>query len=174
MSFWWERSQDPETAQTAFRAAMTGHLVLSTLHTKSAVGVITRLTDLGSEPFIIASSLVGVLSQRLVRTICKSCKEDCQPNHDLLGEMGVEDDRSAHFSRGRGCEACDDTGYRGRIGLAELLAIDQGIRDLIVGRKPEEEILRAGIKGGMKLLLQDGIDKARAGLTTLEEVFRVV
>lgn len=166
--------RDPETAQTAFRAAMTGHLVLSTLHTKSAVGAITRLTDLGSEPFIIASSLVGVLSQRLVRKICESCREDYRPSHDLLDEMGVEKDPSARFSRGRGCEECDDTGYRGRVGLFELLVIDPGIRDLIAGRRPEVEILRAGIKGGMKLLLQDGIDKARAGITTLEEVFRVV
>jgi len=140
--------RDVETAEIAIQAALTGHLVFATLHTNDAPGAVTRLLDMSVEPFLISSSVVGVVAQRLVRTFCKDCK-------------------------GKGCKTCHDTGYRGRQGINELLMFNEEVRELVMKKASSEEIRRAAIKAGMKSLRDDGLDKVEEGITSKEEVFRV-
>ncbi|MHB1190922.1 MAG: GspE/PulE family protein, partial [Armatimonadota bacterium] len=168
--------RDQETAQIAVEAALTGHLVLSTLHTNDAPGAITRLIDMEIEPFLIASSVVGVLAQRLLRTICPKCKESYVPPRDAIKRLGmnVDDDSDVTFFRGRGCEYCKGTGYKGRIGIYELMPVTDKIRDLMLSRASSYAVKEAAIEAGMRALRDDALEKILLGLTTLEESLRVI
>jgi len=167
--------RDHETAEIAVHAALTGHLVFSTLHTNDAAGAITRLIDQGVKPFLVASSCIGILAQRLVRTICKKCIEPFQPpeHHLRLLRLPPEKLKAAVFYKGKGCENCNKTGYRGRIGIMELLMIDDAIRGLIYQKASAAQIRKRARELGMRTLREDGIQKALAGTTTLEEVYRI-
>ena len=168
--------RDQETAMIAVEAALTGHLVLATLHTNDAPGSITRLVDMGVEPFLIASAVVGVLAQRLLRLVCAKCKETYTPPRDAIKRLGMNIDEGAEvtFCRGRGCEQCKGTGYRGRIGIYELMPITDKIRDLILAKASSYSIKEAAIEAGMKALRDDALEKILLGLTTLEESLRVI
>lgn len=159
--------RDQETAEIACRAAMTGHLVLSTLHTNDAASAIPRLIDMGVEPFLISSSLVGVVAQRLVRTICRQCKQAYEPTPAEIQVIGrpVE-----NLYRGVGCSACGGRGYLGRISVHEILVVDDEIRALTIQHAPSSQILGAALRKGMIPMAEDGIEKAIQGITTLEEV----
>lgn len=161
--------RDLETAEIAIQAALTGHLVFSTLHTNDAPGAITRLVDMGVEPFLIASSVIGIIAQRLVRKICNDCKELYTPA--FLKDMGISE--KVKFHRGKGCKKCMDTGYKGRIGIFELMVPNDELRALTVAKASANEIRRAALKSGMKTMRDDGVEKAKTGITTLEEVLRV-
>ena len=166
--------RDTETAEIAVRAALTGHLVFSTLHTNDAAGAVTRLLDMGVEAFLLASSLEVVVAQRLVRKICTSCKEEAPLDDDLrhkLETLGI-DPGPGPFLRGAGCEECRQTGYHGRTGLFEVLVIRPELRELIVARRPSTQIKEAALKD-MITIRQDGLRKTAEGVTTLEEVLRV-
>ena len=158
--------RDAETAEISVRAAITGHMVLSTLHTNTAAGAVDRLIDLGLEPFLLSSSLRGVLAQRLVRKICDHCKEKTSTENEFHISL-------AQAFHGKGCEECNHSGYTGRIGIFELLVIDQSIRDLIHDGKGEEDIKKYMIQHNMPTILQDGIKKVEKGITTLSEVMRM-
>jgi len=166
--------RDLETAQTAVQAALTGHLVLTTLHTNDAVGAITRLVDMGVEPFLIASSVVGVLAQRLVRTICPRCKQPYAASPQLRALLGIHEGKGGlTFYRGKGCQYCRDSGYRGRVGIFEFLTISDRLRELVLPKAAATELKRAALGEGMRDLRIDGILKATRGLTSIEEVLRV-
>lgn len=165
--------RDRETAEMAVRAALTGHLVFSTLHTNDAPGAPARLLDIGVEPFLIASSTIAVLAQRLVRKICEHCKEDYTPSKELLRRWALNPDSNYTLARGRGCEKCRDSGYSGRVAIFEIMVLDDIIRSLIMERAPSSKIKEAAVKAGMTTLRQDGLRKALAKVTTLEEVARV-
>jgi type II secretion system protein E len=165
--------RDLETAEIAVHAALTGHLVFSTLHTNDAPGAITRLQDMGVEPYLLASVLSGVLAQRLVRRICQNCRVPHEPDPGDLLAIGVTDSRGAQLYRGEGCEACRKTGYKGRIGIYELFVIGEEIRSLVLRKAPTNEIRRTAMDRGMVTLREDGWAKARAGQTTIEEILRV-
>ncbi len=165
--------RDKETAQIAMEAALTGHLVFSTLHTNDSFSAPTRLIDMGIEPYLIASSLIGVTAQRLVRKICPECKEEYKPNKFILKQIGIEDYEGV-FYKGKGCIACGNSGYKGRIAVQEVLRIDDNIREMILQRKPSTDIKEYAVKNGTITLLQDAINKAKKGITTLEEVIRVI
>ncbi len=165
--------RDLETAEIAIRAALTGHLVFSTLHTNDAAGAVTRLLDMGIEPFLVSSSVEALIAQRLVRTICAACKEEYQPEMELLREMNFPlGDGKTRFYRGRGCEECRFTGYKGRTGIYEILVMHDNIRPLIIDRAPSSAIKQAAIGNGMKTLRDDGWAKVKLGITTVEEVGR--
>ena len=168
--------RDHETAEVAVHAALTGHLVLSTLHTNDAASAVTRLIDMGVEPFLIASSLIGVVAQRLVRMICPRCKVPYAPPPDALDRLGLRRfvDGAALFFRGTGCEHCAHTGYRGRTGVFELLAVSDAIRELVMRRAPSTVIRQQALDQNMSTMLADGLAKASAGITSIEEVLRVV
>lgn len=168
--------RDAETALIATEAALTGHLVLSTLHTNDAPGAVARMMDMGVEPFLIASSVIGVLAQRLVRVICPKCKEDYRPPMDAVKRLNIslEDNTSVTFYRGRGCETCKGTGYKGRIGIYELMWISDDIRDLILQRASSYQIREKAVEQGMKTLRDDALSKILYGTTTLEESLRVI
>jgi len=168
--------RDLETAETAIQASLTGHLVLSTLHTNDAPTSITRLIDMGIEPFLVAASLIGALAQRLGRRICKECKEPYTPPPEALTRLGFNagDNGEVVFYRGRGCDNCRHTGYRGRVGIFELMRMNNEIRDLVIKRAPLSEIRAAAKANGMRSLKEDGLAKVIEGVTTIEEVMRVV
>lgn len=165
--------RDFETAEIAIHAALTGHLVFSTLHTNDAAGAITRMIDMKVEPFLLASSLIGVIAQRLVRTICPECKEAYEPTKETLEDIGLDTKEKINFYRGKGCPKCMNTGYKGRIGIFELLIPDAKISNLIVAKAQLDEIRNQGRSLGMITLKEDGIRKVKEGLTTVEEVLRV-
>jgi len=167
--------RDLETAEIAIRAALTGHLVFSTLHTNDAAGAITRLIDMGIEPFLVSSSLEAVLAQRLVRTICPACREQYKPDIEMLRGVGFPEDRLAttKFYRGRGCDECRFTGYRGRKGIFEILVMNEAMRPLIIERTSSSTLKQAACAKGMRTLREDGWVKVCAGITTIEEVGRV-
>ena len=166
--------RDLETAQIAIQASLTGHLVFSTLHTNDAAGAVTRLIDMGVEPYLISSTMEAVLGQRLVRTICEHCKTPYRPDKALLDRLNLKDadvgDRN--FFYGTGCKACNDTGYHGRKGIYEYLGIRQPIRDLIDQRKPTLIIRDKAVELGMRTLRQDGIRNVLDGYTTVEEILK--
>ncbi len=167
--------RDRETAVMAIQAALTGHLVFSTLHTNDAASAVTRLLDLGIEPYLVSSSLVGVLAQRLVRRICPRCSKPYTPKPgelEALRYSPAEDDLS-RFRKGLGCDDCRGTGYHGRAGCFELLAVDDEIRLLIHGHETASSINNAAVRTGMKNLSDDGLAKVASGITTLDEVMRV-
>jgi type II secretory ATPase GspE/PulE/Tfp pilus assembly ATPase PilB-like protein len=166
--------RDAETAEIAIRAALTGHQVFSTLHTNDSAGAVTRLLDMGVEAFLISSSLEGVLAQRLVRRICPQCRVEWTPTAALfekLAGFGVQK-VEGRFYHGNGCDECRGTGYRGRIGIFELLAMSGELRELILHKRPSSEIKSAARKR-MITMHQDALQKAAAGITTLEEIVRV-
>lgn len=166
--------RDIDTAQIAIQASLTGHLVLSTLHTNDAPGAVTRLVDMGTEPFLVAASLEGVLAQRLLRTICKECRTPYEPNEALLNQLGISSHElgDKEFYTGRGCDACDQTGYKGRRGLFELLDITDPIRDLITDRAPTVVIKQKAVELGMQTLREDGLRNIYDGNTSIEEVLK--
>jgi type IV pilus assembly protein PilB len=166
--------RDKDTAQIAIQASLTGHLVLSTLHTNDAPGAVTRLIDMGCEPFLVSASLEGVLAQRLVRTICKDCKTPYEPNESILSQLGISPHElgDKQFFTGGGCDVCGQSGYRGRRGLYELLAISDPIRELITGRAPSVVIKQKAVELGMNTLREDGLRNIYMGTTTIEEVLK--
>ena len=166
--------RDLDTAQIAIQAALTGHLVLSTLHTNDAPGAVTRLIDMGTEPFLVAASLEGVLAQRLLRTICQDCRASYEPNEALLNQLGVSSHElgDKEFFTGRGCDVCDQTGYKGRRGLFELLDMTDPIRELVTDRAPTVVIKQKAIELGMNTLREDGLRNIYDGNTTIEEVLK--
>lgn len=168
--------RDAETALIATEAALTGHLVLSTLHTNDAPGAVTRLLDMGIEPFLIASGVIGVLAQRLVRCICPKCKEQYKPPLDAVKRLGIplDGDSTVTFYRGRGCDHCKGTGYKGRIGVYELMIMNDKIRDLVLTRSSSHLMREAAVQVGMKSLKEDAMEKILLGTTSLEESMRVI
>ncbi len=165
--------RDAETAEISVQAALTGHLVLSTLHTNDAPSAITRLADMGVEPFLIASTLEGVISQRLVRRVCPRCKKPYKPPKEVLEKLGLNPEGDYTFYRGEGCEHCLGTGYRGRVGLFEVLELDEDLKKLIVKTQDANEIRKLAKEKGFKTLLEDGARKVLEGVTTPEEVLAV-
>jgi type IV pilus assembly protein PilB len=168
--------RDAETAKIAMQAAQTGHLVLSTLHTDDAPSVVTRLTDIGAEPFVIASALVGVVAQRLVRRLCIQCRRQYTPPADVLRALNIPEPEAAAipFYKSVGCDQCNHTGYRGRIGIYEVMRVTDKLRRLISTKAPEDQIREAAVTGGMITLGEDGLAKVKSGITTPEELLRVV
>lgn len=168
--------RDAETAIIATEAALTGHLVLSTLHTNDAPGALTRMLDMGIEPFLVASSIIGVLAQRLVRVACPKCKEQYTPPVDAVKRLGIDLDADAKvtFYRGRGCDHCRGNGYKGRVGVYELMIMNDRIRDLVLQKSSSHLVREAAIESGMKTLKDDAIAKILLGQTTLEECLRVI
>ena len=166
--------RDLETAQIAVQASLTGHLVLSTLHTNDAPGAVTRLVDMGVEPFLISSSLTAALAQRLVRSVCKGCKAEFEPTDQQLENMGIQPSEVAgkQFYYGKGCPACNRTGYKGRTGIYELLRVAEPIRELINDRAPTTVIKNKAIEMGMIPLRQDGLRNIFLGNTSVEEVLK--
>lgn len=164
--------RDIETAQIAVQASLTGHLVLSTLHTNTAAGAITRLEEMGVEPFLLSSSLLGVLAQRLIRTLCKECKEAHHPSEEEANLLGVNHDDAHTIYKAKGCLSCNYTGYRGRTGIHELIVVDDDVRELIHTGKGEQAIEKF-VRGHTPSIRRDGFDKVLTGVTTLEEVLRV-
>ncbi|MBI4598510.1 MAG: type II/IV secretion system protein [Candidatus Omnitrophica bacterium] len=160
--------RDRETVEIAVQAALTGHLVFSTLHTNDAPSSLTRLVDMGVEPFLIASGVIGVLAQRLVRVICQACKASYAPEPAVVREFQLPE--AAMLTRGKGCAACQQTGYKGRIGIYELLAMTSEVKDLVVAKAAAHAIREAA---HIRTLRDDGVAKALAGITTIEEVVRV-
>ncbi len=167
--------RDQETAKIAIESALTGHLVLSTLHTNDAPGAITRLVEMGVEPFLVASAVDCVLAQRLARRLCPDCKEPYTPIKQALLDAGYrEDDLPETLYRPVGCKKCGGTGYRGRMGVHEVMLVSEEISDLTVREATAEEIKKVAIEQGMLTLKQDGLEKVRMGLTSLEEIARVI
>src|SRR5262245_15450037 len=167
--------RDLETAEIAIRAALTGHLVFSTLHTNDAPSAFTRLVDMGIEPFLVASSVEAVLAQRLVRNICPACKTERKVELDFLRKIGFPEREipTTKFYHGAGCETCRTLGYQGRQGIYELLVVTESLRPLIMNRAPASTLAQKAIEGGMRTLRNDGWVKVKAGRTTIEEVLRV-
>ena len=169
--------RDTETAQIAIQSALTGHLVFSTVHTNSGPATITRLIDMGIEPFLVSSSIIGVLAQRLVRRICPDCRKSYQPHPEQLRELGIKEvsfrklDR--RFFRGDGCDNCRQTGYRGRIGIHELLVMSEGVKNTILESSDSDTIKKQGLKEKMITLRRDGVNKILHGLTTAEEILSI-
>src|SRR3954469_10754317 len=168
--------RDAETAKIAMQAAQTGHLVLSTLHTDNAPSVVTRLMDIGAEPYVIASALVGVVAQRLVRRLCLHCRRPYTPPAEVLRLLNLGDTEAAAipFYKSVGCDQCNHTGYRGRIGIYEVMRVTDKLRRLITVKSTEDQLREAAVAGGMITLGEDGLAKVKSGITTPEELLRVV
>ena len=167
--------RDLETAEIAIQSALTGHLVFSTLHTNDASSAVTRLIDMGIESFLVTSSVLAILAQRLVRTICADCREEYTPDKESLQSIGIDPDMAEgrKFYRGRGCSSCLNTGYLGRTGIFELMMLDDRIKNLILKTSDANAIKRRAVEQGMVTLRQDGAQKVLNGVTTIEEIFRV-
>lgn len=165
--------RDLETAQIATRASLTGHLVLSTLHTNSAVESISRLFDMGIEPFLLSSSVVGVVAQRLVRRVCRDCGEYQQLSSRESGIFEKHQIPISQVKRGSGCPSCNNTGYRGRLAIHEVLVVDEQVKELILNKASLADIKKHMYKHGYCTLLEDGLLKVADGLTTTEEILRV-
>jgi general secretion pathway protein E len=167
--------RDAETAEIAIHSALTGHLVFSTLHTNDAAGAVTRLLEMGMENYLISSSLIGIMAQRLVRVICPECKEPYTPEVGVMEELGISHDevKKLDIFKGRGCKNCANTGFRGRKGIYELLMMNDDIRELILDKTPSNVIKEKGRSQGMKTLREAGWQKVKAGISTVSEVVRV-
>ncbi|HKC13776.1 MAG TPA: ATPase, T2SS/T4P/T4SS family, partial [Vicinamibacteria bacterium] len=167
--------RDYETAEIAVKAALTGHLVLSTLHTNDAPSTVSRLVNMGIEPFLVGTAVNLIQAQRLIRRVCASCKVEVTdfPTATLI-EVGVPPEMVGTFKlyKGRGCGTCNGTGYKGRVGLYEVMEISEGVRDLILGGATAVELRRKALEEGMLTLRMSGIEKVKAGITTVEEVLR--
>jgi general secretion pathway protein E len=167
--------RDRETAEIAIHSALTGHLVFSTLHTNDSAGAVTRLIDMGIEPFLVNSAVIGILAQRLVRRVCPQCKVEYVPDETTLSQAGVpaESLGEGKIHRGRGCSNCLHTGYHGRTGIFELMLISDSLKELISRTAEASAIKQQALAHGMQTLRQDGIQKALEGVTSFEEVLRV-
>ncbi len=167
--------RDTETAEMGIQASLTGHLVFSTLHTNDAPSAITRMVDMGVPSYLVASSVIAVLAQRLVRVVCSKCKQPFTPSETALQLAGIspEQAREATFYKGKGCSHCQKTGYRGRLGIFELMLLTPRIREMAYRNAPTQEVRNTAIQEGMRTMFEDGVMKAMQGITTLEEVFRV-
>ena len=167
--------RDTETAQMGIQASLTGHLVFSTLHTNDAPGAITRMIDMGVPAYLVASSVIAVLAQRLVRVNCPKCKQPYQPLDTQIEAAGITPEllQGATFMKGRGCGNCQKSGYKGRLGIFELMIMTNKIREMAFQGAATQEIRRAAVSQGMRVMFEDGIAKALRGITTLDEVFRV-
>jgi len=165
--------RDFETADIALRAALTGHLVFSTLHTNDAPGAITRLIDMGAPPFLIASSVQGIMAQRLVRVLCSYCKEKIEPDEEMKKKLKVKEGEELNVCKPKGCNECNFTGFRGRLGIFEIFAMNDELRDLALRRASASELREAAKRAGMKMMVEDGYAKVKRGITTIEEVFMV-
>jgi general secretion pathway protein E len=167
--------RDQETAEIAIQVALTGHLVFSTLHTNDAASGITRLLDMNIKSFLISSSVICFIAQRLVRMICPNCRQPVKPTVDLIKEFGIAEEelKKATFFAGRGCNMCQETGYHGRKGIYEFLFLDEELRSLIYQNVSVDQIRAKALEKGMKSLRSDGLEKVLLGLTTPEEVIRV-
>jgi type IV pilus assembly protein PilB len=167
--------RDSDTADIAVKAALTGHLVLSTLHTNDAAGAVTRLIDMGIEPFLVSSSLLMACAQRLLRKVCPHCKEAIQVPQDVIKRLGMttEDIESSTFYRGRGCSRCKETGFLGRMAILEVLTVSEEMRELVLHNTSAKAIRDLALKEGMKTLQMAGLRKAKSGQTSLDEVLRV-
>jgi type IV pilus assembly protein PilB len=167
--------RDHETAQLAVQAALTGHLVLSTLHTNSSAGTLARLSDMGIENFLLSSSLAGVISQRLVRKLCPNCRQSYTLDLETAQRLGIEEQSGQKFYRATGCNMCRQLGYQGRIALHEIMILGPQLRELINNSEKTEDIIEnTAVKEDMITIKYDGIEKARQGFTSLEEVIKVV
>ncbi len=166
--------REKETAEIAIRASLTGHLVLSTLHTNDSASAVARLLDMGIPPYLIASSLVGVIAQRLVRSVCPECKTSYYPSSALLEQLGWSDDKGVRLVKGKGCPECYDSGYKGRIGIFEFMEIDSDLKSLILENPSVEEIREFNSKTNYSSLKTEGHKKAKEGLTTVSEISRAV
>ena len=166
--------RDKETASIAIESALTGHLVLSTLHTNDAPSAVTRLTEMGIEPFLTSSAVDCVVAQRLARKLCSHCKEAYKPSSEIKKELNLSPDEDITLYRAKGCNKCNDTGYRGRIGLYEVMIVSEAIERLTVERASVEDVKRVAVSEGMLTLRQDGIEKLKKGITSVEEIMRVV
>lgn len=164
--------RDFETVDIAIKSALTGHLVLSTLHTTTAPGSLVRLLNMGVEPFLISASLIAIVAQRLVRKLCPKCKEKYDPGETITSKLGIEEKKKI-FYRPKGCEHCLNTGYSGRVGICEILTISPSIKNMILKKARDSEIKKMGRKEGMLTLRQDGLAKVIEGITSLEEILRV-
>lgn len=166
--------REKETADIAVQAALTGHLVLSTLHTNDSVGAVIRLLEMGVEPYLLSSALIGIIAQRLVRTICPECKTTYLPGKEIREKLGLNGSENVRLAKGRGCKICYDSGYKNRIGLHEILVFDEGLQQLL-NSEPSRGKLETYIRDrNSKSLLEDGYDRVIKGLTTIEEIFRAV
>jgi general secretion pathway protein E len=165
--------RDAETAEIAIQAALTGHLVFSTLHTNDAAGAVSRLLEMGVEDYLLASSLLGVLAQRLVRKVCMKCRQPAELAVEAMREIAGANGGEVSVWEGRGCEDCAQTGYRGRSGIYELLLVSDAVRQLILKRSSADVIKDAAVQQGMRTLREDGWEKVRTGVTTVAEVVRV-
>ena len=168
-------TRDFETAEIAIQAALTGHLVFTTLHTNDAPGAITRLIDMGVEPYLVSSSVIGVVAQRLMRCICPNCKEEYEPEHDVLVGLGLDgpEFQDIRYYRGKGCEDCKFLGYKGRTAIYEIMPMDEELRDLTVQRVSTSVLKDHALKAGMKTLRKAALEKVRQGVTTLDDLMRV-
>ncbi|MDA2923683.1 type II secretion system ATPase GspE [Acidobacteria bacterium AH-259-L09] len=165
--------RDLETVEIGIRAALTGHLVFSTLHTNDAPSAIARMVDMGAEDYLLASSILGILAQRLVRVICPECKEEQQLEKSFLEEIGFPFSEDTRLYQGRGCKECGKTGYRGRLGIFELMLMDEDIRRLTITNADASQLRKTAIQNGMSTLRKDGFEKIKGGITTISEVLRV-
>ena len=167
--------RDEETANTAIQASLTGHLVFSTLHTNDAPSAITRLVDIGVQPFLVASSVMGIMAQRLVRKVCPKCRARYEPDENVLKGIGLRPEiaKKANFMKGKGCSNCNKSGYRGRMGIYELMTMTTEIREMTFKGESTEAIRRLARRQGMRTLFEDGMIKALKGLTTIDEVLRI-
>jgi general secretion pathway protein E len=171
--------RDLETAEIAIQASLTGHLVFSTVHTNDAAGAITRLVDMGVQPFLVGSSLVGVLAQRLVRVLCPECRKPYVPTKEELASASITPEilakvgNPSHLYKAQGCAACQHTGYQGRTGIYELMLVDDDIRQLVLKNVDSQTIKRAAVNHGMVTLLEHGAEKVARGITTAAEVLSV-
>jgi general secretion pathway protein E len=169
--------RDIETARMAIQSSLTGHLVFSTLHTNDSAGAVSRLLDLGVEPYLVSSSLIAIIAQRLVRRVCKNCRQPYKPTARELRELGIDKQAlgsdEAKFYIGTGCETCFQTGYRGRTGIYEILLVSEEIQEMIYHRDTAGAIKKIALGSGMRTLRMDGARKAIDGITTISEVLRV-
>jgi len=165
--------RDIETARMAIQSSLTGHLVFSTLHTNDSAGAVSRLLDLGVEPYLVSSSLIAIIAQRLVRRVCPDCKRPMAPAPHELRDLGLEEYKDATFFVGEGCSRCFQTGYRGRTGIYEVMLINEAIQEMIYRQETAGQIKRLAVQAGMQTLRMDGARKVLAGITTLPEVLRV-
>jgi type IV pilus assembly protein PilB len=171
--------RDKETAQIAIESALTGHLVLSTLHTNDAPGALSRLTEMGVEPFLTASAVDCVIAQRLVRKLCEYCREAYPTTKEMLERLGfapevVQSWKDTQLYKSVGCAHCNGTGYKGRLGIYEIMPVTEAVERLIVERKSADELMRVAVAEGMITLRQDGLERVRQGVTTVEEISRVI
>ena len=166
--------RERETAEIAVQAALTGHLVLSTLHTNDAIGAVTRLIDMGVEPYLLSSALLGVVGQRLVRTVCPGCKADYLAPSELVTQYGWQDQGDVKLTKGKGCDQCYDSGYKGRMGIHEILKTEGDLQKLIISGPTRDDLTTFLEQRDFRNLFDDGIDRALQRQTTIEEVARAV